>query len=162
MDSRIPGGQQGLANRLNHSPQSGEEFHVLLKVFTFQQCGGRWCADRTALQPVARLNFTSLRRGTAAQHPCSQTLPRRQVRGDSLQCDKWCVFAACSFPLSNSQQRGRERERKKRRKPGESGNKEREGQKRWGEGRGYRKGEGGVVGRVFVLERNSPLGCNWR
>lgn len=27
--------------------------------------------------------------------------------------------------------------------------------------RGYRKGEGGLVGSVFVLERNSPLGCNW-
>lgn len=27
---------------------------------------------------------------------------------------------------------------------------------------GYRKGEGGLAGNVFVLERNGPLGCNWR
>lgn len=27
---------------------------------------------------------------------------------------------------------------------------------------GDREGEGGLVGSVFVLERNSPRGCNWR
>ena len=36
------------------------------------------------------------------------------------------------------------------------------GKEKGSERGGDRKGEGGFAGSVFVLERNSPLGCNWR
>ena len=46
----------------------------------------------------------------------------------------------------------------------ERGKKKEDGGREKGGGRErcYRKREGGLVGSVFVLERNSPLGCNWR
>lgn len=80
------------------------------------------CIDQTAFQPVVHLYFTSLLSGTVAHtsgliyHSLHLASLRKQIH-NSIHCDKWCVFTACSFPLSNSQQRKR---------TGESGKKERE------------------------------------
>lgn len=71
----------------------------------------------------------------------ARTQTHWQIRTHT-HCAKWCVFTACSFPLSNCwlREQGQERERKE----------------------GDRKREGGLAGSVFVLKRNSPLACNWR
>lgn len=71
------------------------------------------------------------------------------------QSNKWCVFRACSFPLSNSQQKGRmERER-----GGKEREKETEWSKRWGERerkRGLSERRGRAGGECFCPGEKWP------